>query len=149
MYMFHVKYVKEKDITVIDFDGYVDGKQFEGGKAEKYDLVLGSHSFIEGFEDQVVGMNLDEEKNVNVTFPKEYFSKELAGKPATFKVKLHELKKKELPELDDEFAKDVSEFDTLEELKNSIKEKQEKQNKDKEKYEKEKSIIYIKYRWTF
>ena len=129
------------DTATIDFDGYVDGKQFEGGKAEKYELVLGSHSFIEGFEDQVVGMNLDEEKDVNVTFPKEYFSKELAGKPATFKVKLHELKKKELPELDDEFAKDVSEFDTLEELKNSIKEKQEKQNKDREKYEKEDAAV--------
>ena len=129
------------DTATIDFDGYVDGKQFEGGKAEKYDLVLGSHSFIEGFEDQVVGMNLDEEKDVNVTFPKEYFSKELAGKPATFKVKLHELKKKELPELDDEFAKDVSEFDTLKELKADIKSKQEKQNEEKAKYETQDAVI--------
>ena len=129
------------DTATIDFDGYVDGKQFEGGKAEKYDLVLGSHSFIEGFEDQVVGMNLDEEKDVNVTFPKEYFSKELAGKPATFKVKLHELKKKELPELDDEFAKDVSEFDTLDELKKSIKEKLEKSNEQRAKYETEDAAI--------
>ena len=129
------------DTATIDFDGYVDGKQFEGGKAENYDLVLGSHSFIEGFEDQVVGMNIDEEKDVNVTFPKEYFSKELAGKPATFKVKLHELKKKELPELDDEFAKDVSEFDTLEELKNSIKEKIQTENDSRAKYETEESAI--------
>ena len=129
------------DTATIDFDGYVDGKQFEGGKAEKYDLVLGSHSFIEGFEDQVVGMKIDEEKDVNVTFPKEYFSKELAGKPATFKVKLHELKKKELPELDDEFAKDVSEFDTLDELKKSIKDRLEKDNEQKQKYETEDAVI--------
>ena len=132
---------QDGDTTKIDFEGFVDGVPFDGGKAENYELVLGSHSFIEGFEDQVAGMNVGEEKEINVTFPKEYFSKELAGKPAVFKVKLNELKKKELPELDDEFAKDVSEFDTLKELKDSIKEKLEKQNKDREKYEKEDSAV--------
>ncbi len=129
------------DTAIIDFEGFVDGVAFDGGKGENYNLVLGSHSFIEGFEDQVVGMNVGEEKEINVTFPKEYFSKNLAGKPAVFKVKLNELKKKELPELDDEFAKDVSEFDTLKELKQSIKEKLEKQFKDREKYEKEDAIV--------
>jgi len=132
---------EEGDTAKIDFEGFVDGKPFDGGKGENYDLVLGSHSFIEGFEDQVVGMKIDEEKDINVTFPKEYFSKDLAGKPATFKVKLHELKKKELPKLDDEFAKDVSEFDTIKELKQSIKEKLEKQNKDREKYEKQDAAV--------
>ena len=129
------------DTAIIDFEGFVDGVAFDGGKGENYNLVLGSHSFIEGFEDQVVGMNVGEEKEINVTFPKEYFSKNLAGKPAVFKVKLNELKKKELPELDDEFAKDVSEFDTLKELKQSIKEKLEKQFKDREKYEKEDAVV--------
>jgi trigger factor len=111
------------DTATIDFEGFVDGVAFEGGKAEGHELEIGSGAFIPGFEDQLVGMKIDEEKEIKVTFPKEYFSKDLAGKEATFKVKLHEIKKKELPELDDEFAKDVSEFDTLEELKNSIKEK--------------------------
>ena len=129
------------DTAIIDFEGFVDGVAFDGGKGENYNLVLGSHSFIEGFEDQVVGMKIGEEKEINVTFPKEYFSKNLAGKPATFKVKLNELKKKELPELDDEFAKDVSEFDTLKELKQSIKEKLEKQFQDREKYEKEDAVV--------
>ena len=129
------------DTAIIDFEGFVDGVAFDGGKGENYNLVLGSHSFIEGFEDQVVGMNVGEEKEINVTFPKEYFSKNLAGKPAVFKVKLNELKKKELPELDDEFAKDVSEFDTLKELKQSIKEKLEKQFKYREKYEKEDAVV--------
>ncbi|MBP3831510.1 MAG: trigger factor, partial [Clostridia bacterium] len=129
------------DTAIIDFEGFVDGVAFDGGKGENYNLVLGSHSFIEGFEDQVVGMKIGEEKEINVTFPKEYFSKNLAGKPATFKVKLNELKKKELPKLDDEFAKDVSEFDTLKELKQSIKEKLEKQFQDREKYEKEDAVV--------
>jgi len=132
---------EDGDTATIDFEGFVDGEAFEGGKAENHNLVLGSGSFIPGFEDQVIGMKIDEEKDVKVTFPKEYFSKELAGKEATFKVKLHELKKKELPELDDEFAKDVSEFDTIEELKNSIKERLENQNKDREKYEKQDAAI--------
>jgi len=132
---------KKDDTAVIDFEGFVDGVPFDGGKSDNYNLVLGSHSFIEGFEDQVIGMNVGEEKDINVTFPEEYFSKNLAGKPATFKVKLNELKKKELPKLDDEFAKDVSEYDTLEELKQSIKEKLEKQFKDREKYEKEDAAV--------
>ena len=129
------------DNAKIDFEGSIDGVAFDGGKGENYDLELGSNSFIPGFEDQVVGMKIDEEKDIKVQFPKEYFSKDLAGKEAIFKVKLHELKKKDLPELDDEFAKDVSEFDTLEELKQSIKDKLEKQNKDKEKYEKQDAAI--------
>ena len=120
--------VENGNIAVIDFEGFVDGKAFEGGKAEKYSLEIGSGSFIPGFEDQVIGMKIDEEKDINVKFPDEYFSKDLAGKDATFKVKLHEIKKKELPELDDEFAKDVSEFDTLKELKDSIKERLEKED---------------------
>ena len=133
--------VKNGDITVIDFEGFVNGKAFEGGKAEGHELTIGSNTFIPGFEDQIIGMKIDEEKDINVKFPEEYFSKELAGKDATFKVKLHEIKKKELPELDDEFAKDVSEFDTLEELKESIKEKLEKENEQKAKYETEDAAI--------
>ena len=130
--------VEPKDITVIDFEGFVDGKAFDGGKHE---LEIGSNTFIPGFEDQIIGMKIEEEKDINVKFPEEYFSKDLAGKDATFKVKLHEIKKKELPELDDEFAKDVSEFDTLEELKNSIKEKIQTENDSRAKYETEESAI--------
>lgn len=111
------------DIAVIDFDGYVDDKPFDGGKAEKYNLTLGSGSFIPGFEDQVVGKNVGDEFDVNVTFPEDYHAKELAGKPAVFKVKLHEIKFNELPALDDEFAKDVSEFDTFDEYKADVKAK--------------------------
>ena len=133
--------VEEGDITVIDFEGFVDGVAFEGGKAENHELEIGSKTFIPGFEDQIIGMKIDEERDINVKFPEEYFSKDLAGKDATFKVKLHEIKKKELPELDDEFAKDVSEFDTLDELKKSIKEKIEEENKNKEKYETEEEAI--------
>ena len=133
--------VEEGDTATIDFEGFVDGAAFDGGKAENHDLEIGSGSFIPGFEDQIVGMKIDEEKDIIVTFPEEYFSKDLAGKEATFKVKLHEIKKKEVPELDDEFAKDVSEFDTLAELKTSIKEKLEKQMQDKAKYEKEQAVI--------
>lgn len=132
---------QDGDTANIDFEGFVGGKAFDGGKAEGHDLVLGSGSFIPGFEEQVVGMKIGEEKDVVVTFPKEYFSKDLAGKEATFKVKLNGLKRKELPELDDEFAKDVSEFDTIEELKNSIKERLEKQNKDRERYEKQDAAV--------
>ena len=109
------------DTVDIDFEGFVDGKAFEGGKAEHYSLVLGSGSFIPGFEDQVVGHSAGEEFDVNVKFPEEYGAAELAGKDATFKIKLHEVKYKELPALDDDFAKDVSEYDTLDELKNSIR----------------------------
>ncbi len=129
------------DIATIDFEGFTDGVPFEGGKAEGHELEIGSGAFIPGFEEQLVNMKIDEEKEIKVTFPKEYFSKDLAGKEATFKVKLHEIKKKELPKLDDEFAKDVSEFDTLEELKADIKNKMEKDNEQKAKYETEESAI--------
>ncbi len=112
--------VKKNDTAVIDFEGFVDGVAFEGGKAEKYDLVIGSGSFIPGFEDQIIGHKIGEEFDVNVTFPAEY-QEDLASKDAVFKIKLHEIKVKELPALDDEFAKDVSEFDTLDELKKSVK----------------------------
>lgn len=133
--------VESGDIATIDFEGFVDGVAFEGGKAEGHDLEIGSNTFIPGFEDQVIGMKIDEEKDIVVTFPKEYFSKELAGKEATFKVKVHEIKKKELPELDDEFAKDVSEFDTLKELKEDIKAKKEKQNEERAKYETQEAVV--------
>ena len=132
---------KKGDITVIDFVGTVDGVEFEGGKAENHELELGSNTFIPGFEDQVAGMKIDEVKDVNVKFPEEYFSKELAGKDATFKVTLHEIKMKELPKLDDEFAKDVSEFDTLADLKADIKAKKEKQNEETSKAQLEESAI--------
>ena len=122
---------EDGDTVIIDFDGYVDGKQFEGGYAEDYTLVLGSHSFIDNFEDQLVGKNLGEDVEVNVTFPEEYHVDELKGKPALFKVKIKEIQKKELPELDDDFAQDASEFDTLAEYKEDIKknltEKKEKE----------------------
>ena len=135
--------VENGNIAVIDFEGFVDGKAFEGGKGENYSLEIGSGSFIPGFEEQVIGMKIDEEKDINVKFPEEYFSKDLAGKDATFKVKVHEIKKKELPELDDEFAKDVSEFDTLKELKDSIKERLVKENEQKAKYEKEDAVMKV------
>ncbi|WZL81787.1 trigger factor [Vallitaleaceae bacterium 9-2] len=111
------------DQVNIDFDGYVDGEPFEGGKAEGYDLTIGSGSFIDTFEEQLVGKNVDDELEVEVTFPEEYHVDDLKGKPATFKVKINGIKVKELPELDDELAKDVSEFDTLDEYKASVKEK--------------------------
>ena len=133
--------VENGDITVIDFEGFVDGVAFEGGKAENHELTIGSNTFIPGFEDQIIGMKTGEEKDINVKFPEEYFSEELKGKDATFKVKLHEIKKKELPELNDDFAKDTSEFDTLEELKKSIKEKLEEENKNNAKYETEDAAI--------
>ena len=115
--------VQNGDQTVIDFDGSVDGVPFEGGKAEDYPLTIGSHSFIDTFEDQLVGKNIGEDVEVNVTFPEEYHAKELAGKPAVFKVKIKEIKMKELPELNDEFAGEVSEFETLDEYKADVKAK--------------------------
>lgn len=119
------------DIVVFDFDGYVDGKQFEGGKAEGYSLKLGSGQFIPGFEDQIVGKKIDEEFDVNVTFPEDYHAEELKGKEAVFKCKLHEIKTRVLPEVDDEFVKDVSEFETLDELKEDLKKKAaERKEKD-------------------
>jgi len=116
--------VADGDQTVIDFEGFVDGKAFEGGKAEDYTLVIGSHSFIDTFEDQLIGKNIGEDVEVNVTFPAEYHAAELAGKPATFKVKIKEIKMKELPELNDEFASEVSEFETLDAYKEDVKTKQ-------------------------
>ncbi len=133
--------VEEKDITVIDFEGSVDGVKFEGGKAEGHELEIGSGSFIPGFEEQIIGMKIDEEKDITVKFPEDYFSEDLKGKDAVFKVKLHEIKRKELPEINDDFAKDTSEFETLAELKNSIKEKLEEENKSRAKYETEEAAI--------
>ena len=121
---------KKGDTVVIDFEGFADGKAFDGGKAEGHSLELGSGHFIPGFEDQIIGKNIGDEFDVNVTFPEEYGEKSLAGKPAVFKVKLHEIKVRELPKADDEFAKDVSEFDTLKELKADLKKKAlERKNK--------------------
>ena len=133
--------VENGDITVIDFEGSVDGVKFEGGKGEGHELEIGSNTFIPGFEEQIIGMKMEEERDIKVKFPDDYFSEDLKGKDAVFKVKLHEIKKKELPELNDDFAKDASEFDTLDELKNSIKEKIEEQNKSRAKYETEEELI--------
>ena len=108
------------DMVTIDFDGYVDGKQFDGGKAENYELTLGAGQFIPGFEDQVIGHNVGDEFDIDVTFPEDYHAEELKGKPAVFKIKLHEIKMKELPVVDDEFAKDVSEFDTVDDYRKDI-----------------------------
>ena len=115
--------VEDGDHTVIDFEGFVDGQPFEGGKSEAYPLVIGSHSFIDTFEEQLIGKNIGDEVEVNVTFPAEYHAAELAGKPAVFKVKIHEIKTKELPELNDEFAGEVSEFETMDEYKSDIRAK--------------------------
>ncbi|GED58726.1 trigger factor [Brevibacillus formosus] len=130
------------DIAVIDFEGFQDGVAFEGGKAEDYSLELGSGTFIAGFEEQLVGLNIGEEKEITVTFPEEYHSPNLAGKEAVFKVKLNSLKRKNLPALDDEFAKDVSEFDTLEELKADTKKKlEEKTAQEKDQYVREQLVL--------
>lgn len=121
--------VKKNDIVVIDFEGFVDGKAFEGGKAEKYELNIGSNQFIPGFEDQIIGHKIGDKFDVNVKFPEDYQA-DLASKDAVFKIKLHGIKVKEVPALDDEFAKDVSEFDTLDELKKDIKKQIEKRKND-------------------
>jgi trigger factor len=118
---------QSEDIVIFDFEGFIDGMPFEGGKAENYSLKIGSNQFIPGFEDQLIGRSTDEEFDVEVSFPEDYHAKELAGKPAVFKCKLHEIKTREFPELNDEFAKDVSEFDTLDELKTDLKAKLEYQ----------------------
>lgn len=133
--------VAQGDTAVIDFEGFVDGVAFEGGKGENHSLEIGSHSFIDTFEDQLVGKNAGEDVDVNVTFPEEYQAAELAGKPALFKVKIHEIKAKELPELDDEFAQDVSEFDTLAEFRESIKKEITKRKEDEAKRTKEDEAI--------
>ncbi len=133
--------VQNGDITIIDFEGFCEGKAFEGGKAQNHELVIGSNTFIPGFEEQIIGMKIDEEKEINVKFPDEYFSKDLAGKDAMFKVKLHEIKVKELPKLDDEFAKDVSEFDTLADYKKDIKNKKQEENDKKDKTAMQESAV--------
>lgn len=123
--------VKQDDMVIIDYKGFADGEAFAGGTAEKQSLVIGSGQFIPGFEDQLIGANIGDEVKVNVTFPEQYHSEELAGKEAVFEVVVHEIKEKELPTLDDEFAKDVSEFDTLDQLKEDIQKKLEEQAKNK------------------
>ena len=133
--------LKNGDISVIDFEGFVDEKAFEGGKAENFELTIGSGQFIPGFEDQMIGMKVDEERDINVKFPEEYHATDLAGKDATFKVKLHEIKEKILPELDDEFAKDISEFDTLEEYKKDVNKKVKQRKENQAKAEKEQEAI--------
>ncbi len=135
------------DSVVIDFEGFMDGKAFEGGKGDNFTLELGKKQFIEGFEDQIVGHNAGEEFEINVKFPEDYHAKNYAGKDATFKIKLHEIKMHELPELDDEFVKDVSEFDTLDEYKKDIKakllERKEKQAKDEKEGEMIEKLISL------
>lgn len=132
---------QDGDTVVIDFDGYVDGKQFEGGKAEDYSLVLGSHSFIDNFEEQLEGKNIGEDVTVNVTFPENYQAEELQGKAAEFKVKIKEIKVKELPELDDDFAQDVSNFDTIAEYKEDLKKKLAENKEEALKREREETVI--------
>ena len=132
---------QDGDTVLIDFDGYVDGKQFEGGKADDYSLVLGSHSFIDNFEEQLVGKNIGDDVEVNVTFPENYQAEELQGKPAVFKVKIKELKVKELPELDDDFAQDVSNFDTIAEYKEDLKKKLTENKEEALKREREEAVI--------
>ncbi len=129
------------DVTVIDFEGFVDGEAFEGGQAERYTLELGSNSFIPGFEEQVVGMATGDFKDIEVTFPEEYHAENLAGKPAVFKVKLHEIKRKNLPALDDEFAKDVSEFDTLEEFKQDLSSKLKERKQQESEQARENALV--------
>ena len=133
--------VADKDTAVIDFEGFVDGVPFEGGKGENHPLVIGSHSFIDNFEEQLIGVEIGKEVEVNVTFPEQYHSEELAGKAAMFKVTVKEIKAKELPELDDEFAKDVSEFDTLEEYKEDLKKKIADRKEKEAKNAKEEAVI--------
>lgn len=133
--------VQNGDTAVIDFEGFVDGVAFEGGKGENHPLEIGSHSFIDTFEDQLVGKNAGDEVDVNVTFPEQYQAKELAGKPALFKVKIHEIKTKELPELNDEFAQDCSEFETLAEYKEDLRKQLEQRKENDAKRTKEDEAI--------
>ena len=135
------KAVEDGDQTTIDFEGFVDGVAFEGGKGEDYPLTIGSHSFIDTFEEQLIGKKVGEEVEVNVTFPENYQAKELAGKPAMFKVTIKEIKVKEYPELDDDFAQDVSEFDTLDEYKEDIKKNLTEKKEKEAEAEKESKVI--------
>lgn len=131
---------KDGDTVLLDYSGFIGEEQFEGGTAERHALTLGSNTFIPGFEEQLIGVTAGEERDIKVTFPEEY-NEELAGKEAIFKCKVHEIKETELPELDDEFAKDVSEFDTLEELKTDLRHKLEKNAKDKAEYETKNAVL--------
>lgn len=133
--------VKDGDMTVIDFEGFIDGEAFEGGKGENYPLTIGSHSFIDTFEEQMIGMNIGEEKELNVTFPEDYHAENLKGKPATFKVTVKEIKEKQLLELDDDFAQDVSDFDTLAEYKDDLKKKIAERKESEAKAKKESEAI--------
>ena len=133
--------VKDGDMTVLDFEGFVDGVAFEGGKGENYPLTIGSGAFIPGFEEQLIGAEIDKEVEVNVTFPEDYQAEELAGKPAVFKCTVKEIKEKELPELDDEFASEVSEFDTLAEYKEDVKKNLAEAKAKEAKEEKEARVI--------
>ena len=133
--------LQKDDISTIDFEGFVDGVAFEGGKADNFELTIGSGQFIPGFEDQLIGMKIGEEREINVTFPKEYHAENLAGKPAMFKVKLISIKSKILPELDDEFAKDVSEFETLADYRKDVEKKVKKQKQESAKNQKEIAVI--------
>lgn len=133
--------VEDGDMTVIDFEGFVDGEAFEGGKGTDYPLTIGSHSFIDTFEEQLIGKNIGEEVEVNVTFPEEYHAEELKGKPAMFKVTVKDIKKKELPELDDDFVEDISEFSTVDEYKSNIKTKLEMKKVESAKSAKEDAVI--------
>lgn len=133
--------VQDGDITTIDFEGFVDGEPFEGGKGENYPLTIGSHSFIDNFEEQLIGKNIGEETEVNVTFPEQYQAEELQGKPAVFKVTIKEIKVKELPELDDDFAQDVSKFDTVDEYKEDLKKKLLENKEAALKREKEEDVV--------
>lgn len=133
--------VENGNIAVIDFEGFLDGVAFEGGKGEKYELEIGSNSFIPGFEEQIIGMKVEEEKDISTTFPEQYQSEALAGKTTIFKIKLHEIKEKELPALDDEFAKDVSEFENIADYKKSVRERLEKAKEGTVKLEKETKIM--------
>lgn len=133
--------VKDGDVTVLDFEGFVDGVAFEGGKGENYPLTIGSGSFIPGFEEQLIGAELNKEVEVNVTFPEDYHAKELAGKAATFKCTIKEIKEKELPELDDEFASEVSEFDTMAEYREDVKKQLTTKKETEAKNEKEDKVI--------
>lgn len=133
--------VADGDITTIDFEGFVDGVAFEGGKGENYPLTIGSHTFIDTFEEQLIGKNIGEETEVNVTFPEDYQAEELKGKPATFKVTVKEIKYKELPELDDDFVQDVSEFNTVDEYKSDVKAKIRERKENEAKAAKEDTVI--------
>lgn len=133
--------IEKDDTAVIDFEGFVDGEPFQGGKGEDYSLVIGSHSFIDTFEDQLVGKKTGEDVEVNVTFPEEYHEASLKGKPALFKVTIKEIKMKELPKLDDEFASEVSEFETLKEYKASVKKNLTERRKEEAKREKENAVV--------